>query len=66
MNLTYGLHETCEVHELTVFKTLCSTKSKTMQSLVSDPALKMILQQDAQLSDRQIEELSGLLSKAIQ
>ncbi|WP_240415251.1 hypothetical protein [Paenibacillus periandrae] len=65
MNSTYGLHETMEVHELTAFKTVCMTKSKTMQALVSDPELKQILQQDVQVSTKQLQELGGLLSKVI-
>ncbi|KIL39888.1 hypothetical protein SD70_16765 [Gordoniibacillus kamchatkensis] len=65
MNKTYGLHETCEVRELAVFKTVCMTKSKTMQALVSDPDLKHILHLDAELSNRQIQELSGLLTDAV-
>jgi similar to spore coat protein len=66
MNLsnTYALHETLELHEIAAFKTVCMTKSKTMQALVSDSELNQILQQDVQLSTRQIQELSGLLSKA--
>ncbi|MCU6791222.1 hypothetical protein OB236_03665 [Paenibacillus sp. WQ 127069] len=65
MNSTYALHETMEVHELTAFKTVCMTKSKTMQALVSDPELKQILQQDVQVSTKQLQELGGLLSKVI-
>jgi similar to spore coat protein len=61
---TYALHETLELHEIAAFKTVCMTKSKTMQALVSDSELTQILQQDVQLSTRQIQELSGLLSKA--
>jgi similar to spore coat protein len=61
----FGLHETLELHEITTFKTVCMTKSTTMQALVSDPDLKDILQQDVQLSSRQLQELNGLLSKAI-
>lgn len=65
MNSTYALHETMEVHELTAFKTVGMTKSKTMQALVSDPELKQILQQDVQVSTKQLQELGGLLSKVI-
>ncbi|MDU7476360.1 MAG: hypothetical protein E7L01_23920 [Paenibacillus macerans] len=61
---TYGLHETLEVHELAAFKTLCMTKAKTMQILVSDPELKQILQQDVQVSTRQLQELGEILSKS--
>jgi similar to spore coat protein len=62
MSKTYGLHETLELHEIASFKTVCMTKSKTMQILVSDNDLKQLLQQDVELSTRQIQELNGLLS----
>ncbi|MFB9326247.1 hypothetical protein ACFFSY_10015 [Paenibacillus aurantiacus] len=64
MNSNYALHETLEVHEIAAFKTVCMTKSKTMQALVTDPELNQILQQDAQLSQQQLQELSDVLSKA--
>ncbi|MEC0258631.1 hypothetical protein PAEVO_16180 [Paenibacillus sp. GM2FR] len=64
MNSTYALHEMLEVHEIAAFKTVCMTKSKTMQALVTDPELKQILQQDATLSQQQLQELGGVLSKA--
>ncbi|MCS7464125.1 hypothetical protein N0M98_28900 [Paenibacillus doosanensis] len=64
MNSTYALHETLEVHEIAAFKTVCLTKAKTMQLLVSDEQLKSILQEEAQLASRQLEELRGVLSKA--
>ncbi len=63
MNLTFGLHETLELHEIAAFKTVCMTKSKTMQALVSDEALKQILQQDVQVSTRQLQEIGALLSR---
>jgi similar to spore coat protein len=65
MNPTYALHETLEAHEIAAFKTVCMTKSKTMQALVSDPELKQIMQEDVQLSARQLQELSEQLSKAM-
>lgn len=66
VNNRYGVHETLELHELTAFKTLCLTKSKTMQALVSDAELKTLMQQDVQMSTRQLQELDGLLANAIQ
>jgi similar to spore coat protein len=63
MNGKYTPHETFEVHEMAAFKTVCLTKSKTMQLLVADKDLKNILQQDAQISTRQLQELNGILSK---
>ncbi|MDB5053031.1 MAG: hypothetical protein JWM44_1081 [Bacilli bacterium] len=65
MNSTYALHETLEVHEMAAFKTVCMTKSKTMQALVSDLELKQILQEDVEISTRQLQELGALLSKAM-
>ncbi|AIQ30397.1 MULTISPECIES: hypothetical protein [Paenibacillus] len=63
MNSNYALHEMLEVHEIAAFKTVCLTKSKTMQALVTDPELLQILQQDVQLSQQQLQELGGVLSK---
>ncbi|OKP87769.1 hypothetical protein A3844_10205 [Paenibacillus helianthi] len=63
MNFNYALHEMLEVHEIAAFKTVCMTKSKTMQALVTDPGLLQILQQDVQLSQQQLQELGGVLSK---
>ncbi|MDF2680526.1 MAG: hypothetical protein K0R47_1716 [Brevibacillus sp.] len=62
--MAYGLHEKLEVHEIVAFKTICLTKSKTMQVFVTDEALKQILADDVQVSTRQLEELSLLLTKA--
>ncbi|WP_248931167.1 hypothetical protein [Paenibacillus hamazuiensis] len=64
--MVYALHETLEVHEMAAFKTVCLTKSKTMQVLVSDPALKQILQRDVDITTRQLQELSAIMSKAKQ
>jgi len=64
MNSNYALHEMLEVHELAAFKTVCMTKSRTMQALVTDPELMQILQQDVTLSQQQLQELGGVLSKA--
>ncbi|WP_426451333.1 hypothetical protein ACP26L_04265 [Paenibacillus sp. S-38] len=52
------------LHEIAAFKTICMTKSQTMQMLVSDEALKSIMQQDVALSVRQLQDLNELLSKA--
>jgi hypothetical protein len=64
MNSNYALHEMLEVHEIAAFKTVCMTKSKTMQALVTDPELMEILQQEVKLSQQQLQELGGVLSKA--
>ncbi|WP_310238888.1 hypothetical protein [Brevibacillus nitrificans] len=62
--MPYGLHEQLEVHEIAAFKTICMTKSKAMQALVSDDALRQLLAEDVDVSTRQLEELSEILSKA--
>jgi hypothetical protein len=64
MNSNYALHEMLEVHEIAAFKTVCMTKSKTMQALVTDPELLQILQQEVKLSQQQLQELGGVLTKA--
>jgi len=64
MNSNYALHEMLEVHEMAAFKTVCMTKSKTMQALVTDPELLQILQQEVKLSQQQLQELGGVLTKA--
>ncbi|MCY9000530.1 hypothetical protein MOE43_11335 [Bacillus spizizenii] len=62
--MEYALHEVLEVQEMTAFKTLCLTKSKTMKALVSDPNLKEIMQQDVDTTTRQLQEFASILSNA--
>lgn len=64
--MSYALHEALELHEITAFKTLCLTKSKTMKGLVTDEKLKQIMQQDVDISTRQLQELRELLTQAKQ
>lgn len=59
-------HETLELHELLSFKTVCLTKTKTMQNLVQDEALKNIMQKDVQNSVADIQQLQSLLANAVQ
>lgn len=61
----FALHELLELHEVSAFKAVCMTKAKTMQALVADPDLRTLLQQDVQVSTRQLHELNGLLAKAM-
>lgn len=63
--MTYALHEILEVHELAALKTVSLTKSKTMQLLVTDPALKSLMQQDAALATAHLQDLEGLLTNAV-
>ncbi|WP_079911722.1 hypothetical protein [Paenibacillus sp. 32352] len=60
----YALHETLEVHEIAAFKTVCLTKSKMMQALVSDPQLGTILQQDVATTTRHLQELEAILNNS--
>lgn len=62
--MPYALHEALEAHELAAFKTICMTKSKTMDALVSDKELKAILRLDVDLSTRHLEELKMILQRA--
>jgi similar to spore coat protein len=62
--MNYALHEVLDIHELATFKTICLTKAKTMQMLVSDSQLKQLMQLDAQLSTTQLQELGSILNKA--
>lgn len=64
--MDYALHEVLEVQEMTAFKTVCLTKSKTMKALVSDPQLKAIMQHDVDISTRQLQEFASILSNAKQ
>lgn len=61
----HAMHETLEMLEITTFKTVALTKSKTMQALISDDGLKEILQRDVETSTRHLEELASLLSRNI-
>lgn len=62
--MAYALHEQLELHEIAAFKSVCMTKSKTMQGLVTDETLKQLLAEDVEVSTRQLQELNLLLSKA--
>lgn len=62
--MTYTLHETLEVQEMAAFKTICLTKSKTMKALVTDQKLKDIMQQDIDVTTRQLKEYQAILNKA--
>jgi len=57
-----GVHESLELHELSTFKSLCLTKSTVMQALVTDPALKELMQEDVSVSSRHIEGLKRHLT----
>ncbi|MCP3762173.1 hypothetical protein NLX67_07200 [Domibacillus sp. A3M-37] len=56
-----GQHEVLEVHELAMFKSVCTTKSFTMSSLAQDPELKALLDADAQSGQQQLQQLKQFL-----
>ncbi|WP_055105734.1 hypothetical protein [Paenibacillus ihumii] len=56
-----GVHEKLELHELLTFKTTCLTKSQTMASMVTDPNLKTILENDVRSGTEDIQQLRNLL-----
>ena len=58
-------HETFELHELLVFKSVCATKAKAMTAFTKDEELKSILQEDFAASQKQIKELRGLLQHSV-
>lgn len=62
----FGVHETLDARELAVFKTLCLTKSKTMRKLVADPELQELMVREEEMTARQLQELDGLLARAVQ
>lgn len=64
--MDYVLHEVLEVQEMAAFKSNCLTKSKTMKTLVADEKLKRIMENDVQISTRQLKDFSAILSKAKQ
>lgn len=57
-------NETMQLHEILTFKNTCLTKALTMSPLVSDEELKSILQQEASVSEKHIEELRSLMEKS--
>jgi similar to spore coat protein len=60
-----AMHEKLELHELLAFKSLCLTKAKAMQKLVSDENLKLILQKDAETAERHVRQLQETLSQHV-
>jgi similar to spore coat protein len=62
MRESLGVHESLELHELLTFKSFALTKSSIMQGLVTDPALKDIMQQDVATSSRHIKDLQNHLT----
>lgn len=57
-------HETFEVHELLMFKSVCANKAAMMSSMVKDPQLRGLLDSDLNQSKQQIQELRNFLSNS--
>ncbi|PZE21273.1 hypothetical protein [Paenibacillus xerothermodurans] len=58
-----GVHEILEMHEILNFRTVCATKSTTMQALVTDDKLRDLLQQDVAVNKQAIQGLQSVLSR---
>ena len=65
MNNKIAPHETFEIHELLVFKSVCATKSKAMTAFAKDEELKSILLDDFAASQEQLKELRSLLQHSV-
>jgi len=59
-------HERFDLHELTVFKSLCATKASAMAKLASDEDLKSLLYLALSTSQEQLRELAELESLALE
>lgn len=57
-----GVHESLELQELLVFKSLCVTKSSSMQKLVTDEKLKKMMQYDVDMSSRHAQDIKNHLT----
>jgi similar to spore coat protein len=62
MSKSIGVHETLELHELLMFKTICSAKSQLISKLSLDSELKKLLEEDVTKSTQHIEQLKNILS----
>lgn len=62
MNTRLSMHETLELHELINLKLVCAAKSSTFATVVTDPQLRNLLQQDVQMATQGAHQLSNLLS----
>ena len=61
MRNSLGQHESLELHELVVFKSVCTSKSYTMSTLAQDPELKALLDADAQSGQQHLKQLKQFL-----
>ena len=61
---TLSAHESLDLHEIINFKTLCVAKSKLMQGLVFDEALKKLMQKDVDQSIQALTELQAIYQRA--
>lgn len=65
LNNKIAPHETFDVHELLVAKSVAATKCATMSALVKDEELKSIFQQELANGQDQIKELQDLLQQSV-
>jgi similar to spore coat protein len=56
-----ALHETLELHELMMSKTVCLLEAKARQQLVHDPVLKALILTDIQNTTQAVKEMQGIL-----
>jgi similar to spore coat protein len=62
--MTYAKHEVLELLEIVNFRTTGLAKSGTMHRLAADNELQSLMQRDAELAARHLEELCPLLEQA--
>ena len=60
-----AVHEKLELHEYLAFKNVCATKTMAMSKLAKERGLKALLEDDLRATQRQIEEVTQLLSTTI-
>lgn len=57
-----GYHETLDLHEILMFKTLCLTKSTSMSGLLQDEQLSRIISDDIDKTTKQINRLQEFIT----
>jgi similar to spore coat protein len=62
LNNRLAMHETLDLHELINMKVVSASKFSSMSTMVSDPSLRNMLQQDVQMCTQHVQQLSNLLS----
>jgi similar to spore coat protein len=62
--LNLGYHEALDLHAILGLKTNCASRSASMAQLVSDQALRGLLQKDVRAGTQHAQQLQGLLQGA--